>query len=458
MKKNNRVVFIVPDGVGVKNYLYSNLLKSLKDKAEITIWSTLPEVTFKALKIKHGIDFQYKSLQLHTESIKTRLLREATTFARLKYNAKVTDNSTILKNWRLPKRNFKLLLLYKLAELIGLWASFKYSRILKLEQKAKAYWPKVLIDAYKSELEDMRATSLFITHQRVAGLMPICLAAKEKNIKTSTVIFSWDNLPKARLNVSVDQYLVWSEWMKAEMQLFYKEIESSKVLVTGTPQFEFYKNEAELTERERFANTYGLNPNAKWICFSGDDELTSPYDPEYLNHIAENLPQDEKPIQIIFRRCPVDFSNRYDEVLKRHNNIISIDPLWHTEATSWVGYYSKPEDIGLQVNLAYHCDVVINLGSTMALDFATFDKPCLYLNYDVVKDKNWTTAFIYKFQHFRSMEGMQPVGFINAISDIRDKISEAFEGKVGKDRQLWLQKLVAHPYEKNSEIISKKIV
>ncbi|MEM9679483.1 MAG: hypothetical protein AAF901_04095 [Bacteroidota bacterium] len=459
MENRSHVVFIVPDGVGVKNYLYSNVLKHLKETSEITIWSTLPESAFYTIKELHDVTFNYMPLTLHAESKRTRLLREAATYARLKFNTNVTDNTTILKNWRRPKGNTKLLMLYRLAELIGGWANTNYNRILKLETKAKRYWKQHIISTYKKELGAINPTSIFITHQRVNGLMPICIAAKELGIRTSTAIFSWDNLPKARLNVSVDQYLVWSDWMKDEMHLFYKEIEPSRVLVTGTPQFEFYKDQNRLIDRVTFAERYGLNPEAKWICFSGDDELTSPHDPKYLRDIAEYLPDHNSPVQIIFRRCPVDFSDRYDEVLKAFKHkIVSIDPIWYTESEAWVGYYSKFDDIQLQVNLAHHCDLVINLGSTMALDFTTFNKPCLYLNYDTVQDKDWTTTFIYKFQHFRSMEGLQPVGWINDVSEISLKISDALNNNLGKDRKLWLEKLVRHPYEKNSEIIAKTIV
>jgi hypothetical protein len=41
--------------------------------------------------------------------------------------------------------------------------------------------------------------------------MPICIAAKELNIPVITAIYSWDNLPKARLAVQADKYIVWSD-------------------------------------------------------------------------------------------------------------------------------------------------------------------------------------------------------------------------------------------------------
>ena len=108
--------------------------------------------------------------------------------------------------------------------------SKKYSRILNFEKKSINKIPQKSIDKYFKDLEVIQPSSIFITHQRVAGLMPICLAANRLKIKTSTAIYSWDNLPKARLCVKVDYYLVWSSWMQQEMKDYYPEIEESKVL------------------------------------------------------------------------------------------------------------------------------------------------------------------------------------------------------------------------------------
>lgn len=454
MSHKKHVVFIVPDGVGIKNYLYSELLNYVDAFAKVTIWSSLPESAFDEVKHLHNMEIQYKQLTLHRESILTRLFRESASFARLCYNAKKTQNETILLNWRRPKGNFKLGLLYRVAETIGSWAKTNYFRILSLENHSKKQWSSKIIESYKTDLKALNVDSIFITHQRVPGLMPICLATKALNIKSTTAIFSWDNLPKARLCVSTDYYVLWSDWMKNDMNLFYPEINASQLKIVGTPQFEFYKQGNRIVDRASFAKTYGLNPERKWLCFSGDDEYTSPYDPRYLNDIAEAISNLNESVQLIFRRCPVDFTTRYDATLEKYKDVIvSIDPIWHIDSKAWVGYFSKLEDVALQANLAKHCDGVINLGSTMALDFATYNKPCLYLNYDVVKDDNWSTEFIYKFHHFKSMKDLNAVGWINSESEIKDTILTVLDKNksIGKDRKLWLEKLVLCPLEGNSK-------
>ncbi|MEN8887151.1 MAG: UDP-glycosyltransferase, partial [Winogradskyella sp.] len=260
--------------------------------------------------------------------------------------------------------------------------------------------------------------------------------------------------------VDTNYYILWSDWMRRDMDLFYPEIKQEQLKIAGTPQFEFYTQNDRIINRATFAKRYGLNPESKWLCFSGDDEYTSPYDPTYLNDIAEAISKIDEPVQLIFRRCPVDFTTRYDAVLEAYKDIIiSIDPIWHTDAKAWVGYFSKLEDVDLQVNLAKHCEAVINLGSTMALDFATFNKPCLYLNYDTVKDDNWSTEFIYRFHHFKSMEGLNAVGWLNSKSEIKATILAVLEADstVGSDRKLWLKKLVLCPLEANANLIANTL-
>jgi hypothetical protein len=460
--EKNHILFIVPDGIGIKNYLYSNIISHIKDNTKITIWSTLPIEAFSDVKRIHNLEFKYLQIQLAPENSITRLYREATTYARLVFNSKSQDNPTILSNWRRPKYSIKVKVLFKCAEILGRYLSKKYTRILNFEKKGISQIDKKTIDKYVKNLKELSPTSVFITHQRVAGLMPICIAAKKLGIKSTTAIFSWDNLPKARLAVKTDNYLVWSQWMKNEMKSYYPEIPESRVKLVGTPQFEFYLDENRKVSRDSFAQKHGLNPNKKWICFSGDDITTSPYDQLFLRDITKSLEQEKDNIQIIFRRCPVDFSSRYDETLKTYKDfIISIDPIWNIESeTSWVGYFPKYEDINMQVNLAYHCDAVVNLGSTMALDFSTYNKPCLYLNYNPSTDNAWSTKIIYNFQHFRSMRDLDAVGWVNSKDDIRKMVISTLKlpQEIASNRKEWMQTLVLHPIDENSKKIAKALL
>ena len=182
----------------------------------------------------------------------------------------------------------------------------------------------------------------------------------------------------------------------------------------------------------------------------------------FLKDVAQSLESEKENIQIIFRRCPVDFSSRYDDTLNAFKDfVIPIDPIWNVQSeTGWVGYFPKYEDINIQINLAYYCNMVINLGSTMALDFATYNKPCLYLNYNPSTDNAWSTKNIYSFQHFRSMEDLDAVGWVNSKEEILDIVSRAIETpeEIAPDRNDWMQNLVLHPIDQNSIKIAKSLL
>lgn len=457
MDQENRVLFIVPDGVGIRNYLYSDLISEL-NSCKITILSPLPKEAFYQI----NADFDYQKLIFKKEGFITRLFRETATYARLCFNARTVKNPSILKNWNYQPKGFKLKVLNKFAQIVGKMTSSNYQNILRLEKIAQRNWSRKTIEQYKQQLKELHPKSIFITHQRVASLMPICLAAKELNIPVISTIYSWDNVPKGRLAIRADKYVVWSDYMKEEIKEFYPEIPSEDVLVTGTPQFEFYTQEDKIVNRNEFANQYGLDVNRPWICFSGDDVKTSPYDPQYLQDVAQAVSQMEERIrpQIIFRRCPVDFSTRYDAVLNEFKDcIVPIDPIWNVPNAieNWGVYFPKKEDLSLQVNLAFHCVAVVNLGSTMAHDFAMFDKSCFYYNYDPVVDKNWSVKTIYNYQHFRSMKGLEAVGWLYSKEAIQTELEKVIkqEQVEGKDRKLWLQRIVLHPVNQASKNIAQ---
>lgn len=457
--KNKKVLFLIPDGVGIRNYLYSDIIKHLKSQVTISFWSPIPKEAFSEVQELHDIDIEYKEIKFTPENILTRLFRESATYSRLLYNSEKVNNETILVNWRKKGKNFKLRQLYNLAETIGGWGAKKYKRILWLEKVSRKYWSKSLIDTYKKDLKELNPACIFITHQRVAALNPICIAAKELNIPVITAIYSWDNLPKARLAVFADKYIVWSSYMKEEMKTYYPEISQDKVLITGTPQFEFYLKKELILSRESFAAQHGLDKDKQWICFSGDDKTTSPNDPLYLRDIVQAMIDKESlnDIQILFRRAPADFSGRYDAVLAEYKDIIiSIDPEWHTTTSGWTTFFPKFSDVALLVNMALHCDLVINVGSTMAHDFAILNKPCLYINYNKGNNTVWKSEVVYNYQHFRTMKGLDTVGWLNAKEEIVDKILLALHNPdtIGKDRKEWLKKIVQHPLEESSKKIA----
>ena len=158
--------------------------------------------------------------------------------------------------------------------------------------------------------------------------------------------------------VETDYYCVWSDHMKAQLLQYYPFVKESQIFITGTPQFEPHYNKSLFTTREAFFKKYQLDNNKRYICFSGDDETTSPLDQYYLEDLAKAVRDLNKRgynLGVIYRKCPVDLTSRYDEVLEVYKDIItSIDPIWNAVGNMWNQVMPTKEDVALLVNVCLH--------------------------------------------------------------------------------------------------------
>jgi len=438
---SKKIIFVVPDGTGIKNYLFSNILPQLyKEEVEVLIYHNLSESAIKEVEKLHHLKFNQRKISVYNESKKQKFYREAIAYARLLHNAKLVNNPTILTNWKTNHTGVKKVF-YKWVEAYGKHLGKSYNRILK----AEAVYQKLVAESTQKEiifLKQYQPTSIFCTHQRALTAIPIIKAAHQLGIKTVGAIYSWDNLPKARLAVRTSTYLVWSDYMKKEVQMYYPEIEENDIQVTGTPQFNLYDTLRINESKSDFFEKHGLSVNKKTICFSGDDSLTSPYDPIYLEDLAKSIVKNNasEKYQIIFRRCPVDLSGRYDNVLEKYKNIIvPIAPQWSNTQEQWTQLYPYVSDVKLLANICKYSDVVVNIGSTMALDFSYFNKPAIYINYNTEHLSDWSVKTIYSFQHFKSMPSKDVVYWVNNKNDFLKQIELAINSKSIIKAQKWMQ-------------------
>ena len=461
-----KIVLLVPDGVAVRNYIYSDFVNELKAAGyDIVLYHQIPEAAVTEIKaIKGNIISDFIRIPDFNESFFSRIIRESIVYARLLQNSKKMNNPSILLFWNRNQKGFKRLTLLKISEIFGFILSLNYTMIVAFEKIYENSLKKNKINKQiETDIARINPDYILNLHQRAVISAPIIEIAKKKSIQTGTVIFSWDNIPKARLISKYNTYFVWSNLMKQELCLLYPEIKESSVKIVGTPQFEFYFKSKYQKSKVDFFTTFGLDINKKTICFSAND-TSSPYEAIYLEDICEDLMKienDERP-QILFRKCPVDKTNRFDSVLSKYKDIIiAIEPDWRIENndTSFVSIFPSYNDIQLLANTVLHSDVVVNLGSTMAHDFAVYNKPCLYLNYDPVKNSLFKVKDVYAFQHFKSMNQLDAVGWINDKKEFLEKTQNALNNpeQIGKDRLKWMERIVKYPLKDNSKNLVKEI-
>jgi hypothetical protein len=445
---DKKVYVFLPDGVGLRNFAYSEFYKLGSDRGfNIVYWNNtafpLKEMGFKEEVMNHSkihpLTYIYKNARKHIE---------------LKLSTKKTNDKIYntyhfgfsYKDWKSTLKSLaaKFLIATHTSK-NGLRRII--SRVNRLEKTTQHY--RESYEILKREKPDL----LFLTNQRQVNAIATLLAAKDLGIPTATFIFSWDNLPKATMTVEADYYIVWSELMKNQLLFYYPEIRENQVFITGTPQFEPHTEKERILPREVFFTQYGLDPEKKYICYSGDDVTTSPNDAQYLSDTAQairKLNTEGANFGLIFRRSPADFSSRYDQVIKKYADIIAvINPKWKEIGHTWNTILPSVEDLNLQMNTIAHTEMVINVGSSMVFDYVAFGKPCAYINYDVAHSvqKGYTVQSIYNFVHFRSMPSKEAVIWLNDPQKIPEDIILALSGKTNtiEQAQRWFETINLHP-------------
>ncbi|MDG1729352.1 MAG: UDP-glycosyltransferase [Algibacter sp.] len=414
-----KVFVLVSDGVSIRNFTYTSFPILAKEKnIELVFWNSTPfnmqNMDVKEVKINNPKPSAF------TDLIKTALIRtELNLFSN-------RDNDSIYQEYKFPlsfknlKSSLKSIAIKLIMELFNSENGIRKLRstMLRLERKTAYYKHCKLV------LEKEKPDFLFSTSQRaVTGISPLT-AAQDLGVLTGAFIYSWDNVPKATTVLTADYYFVWSDYMKNELLHYQKYISPDQIKVTGTPQFENHFKASLNISRSEFFDAHGLDSSKKYICFSGDDITTSPKDELYLRDLAKavkNLNSKTHHIGIIFRRCPVDFSNRYDSILEAYEDIIvSVNPIWKKEGGVWNSIMPTKEDYKLQTNIIEHTECVVNLGSSMVFDYAAYNKPCAFMNYNYFNPEEQPEkgVNVYDFVHFRSKPSIDAVCWLNHPDEI----------------------------------------
>jgi hypothetical protein len=454
--QNNKIFILLPDGIGLRNFAYSDFQTiGLQEDFDVVFWNNTPfdltELGFKEIKIQnsksHPLTETYKNARKQIE---------------LNLNIRRTKDR-VYNTYRFPFLYATPIKAIKsgVTQLLSFTHSSKYGlkRIrekIKQEERKTLYYHQCL-----ETLEKEKPAMVFCTNQRPMTAIAPLLAAQELGIPTATFIFSWDNLPKATMVVETDYYFVWSDLMKKELLFYYPYIQESQVFITGTPQFESHFDQSKLLSQADFFEQNALDTNKKYICYSGDDITTCPDDAKYLEDVAiaiRELNKKGHSLGIVFRRCPVDFSNRYDKVLDDYQDVIApIVPLWKKTGGSWNTVLPTEADVDLQMNTIAHTELVINLGSSMVFDYVAHHKTCAFINYDVANKKmpDWSVKNIYNYVHFRSMPNAETVFWINSSNAIATIIEKGIvtDSSVIEGAKQWFAIISQHPPQEASKRI-----
>jgi hypothetical protein len=451
-----KILVLLPDGIGLRNFAYSNFYDIGKEEGfDIVYWNNTPfsvsDLGFEEIRITSARTHPF-----------TEVLKNARKQIELNLNIK-ESNDSVYDSYRFPnsyktgKSIIKNLAIHFFTTFFSSKNGLnKVRQLIVMNERKTGYYHSCLVT-----LQNVKPTMVFCTNQRISFAIAPLLAAQDLNIPTATFIFSWDNLPKGTMVVETDYYFVWSKQMKKELLHYYSYINENQIIIAGTPQFENHYDKYSIESKANFFKQHNLNIDKKYLCFSGDDITTSPDDPAYLEDFVQAvrlLNSKGNNLGIVFRRCPVDISGRYDAVISKHKDIIDeIAPKWKNINNSWNTILPTKDDVILLSNTIAYSELVVNLGSSMVFDFASHSKPCAYFNYNQKdrSNRNWDLHECYKYVHFRSMPD-NAVVWLNSPDEIADKIEMMLSGeaqKVVRKAQEWFEKINQHPAQEASKRI-----
>jgi len=458
---DKKVFVFLPDGVGLRNFAFTKFKEiGEQQNFDVYFWnntsfSLRETLGFKEIKIDN--DNIHPLTPLYSRARK----RIELNISRYKFKDDVYYTYKFPLNYKGLKNSLKSSFI---SLLIGLNSSEKgleriRKKINSLERKNSKY------QYCKNQLLQHKPDIIFCTTQRSTQSISALLAAKDLGIPTVAFVYSWDNVPKAMQVVETDYYFVWSEHMKSQVLQYYPSVKEEQIIVTGTPQFEPHYYKELIKTREEFFAEHDLDVNKKYICFSGDDETTSPLDQYYLEDLAKvvrNLNERGENLGIIYRKCPVDLTDRYDEVLKKYSDIIApIDPLWKPVGIMWNEVMPTKEDVAMLVNICYHSEFVTNVCSSTVFDFVVHNKPCIYYNYEQPQLEKGIRDIgqNYKYIHFRSMPSQQAAVFCTDKNDLELLVEKVLNGKVSNVSEglKWYEIIVGKTPTKASENIWKAV-
>lgn len=457
--KSRKIFILLPDGVGLRNFAFTSFAELGKEKGwDVIFWN--------------GTPFDLSKLELKEVPLKGKPKPFTDIYKRAKINSELSHfekkfEDPVYSSYRFPsaKKRLKsrlknLTVAYFEKSNQGESGLERLRKKMETSERSGEYYLNC-----KEILRKEKPDLVFCTNQRAVNAIAPIIAAKDLGIPTACFIFSWDNLPKATKVVDTDHYFVWSDHMKNELQTYYPYISEEQIKVTGSPQFEPHFNEELRISREEFYKKFNLTSERSYLCYSGDDITTAPHDELYLRDTAQavrKLNEEGEQFGVIFRRSPVDDSGRYDEVLKEYQDVIvPIEPEWVQLGDAWNTVLPSKADLKLQTNIIQHTFVVINVASSMVFDYASYAKPCAYINYNpdlpqIEKD----SRSIYQYVHFRSMPEKNVALWINEKKEIGKIIRQVREGlveEIVKNAEDWFDRIDQAPHGKASQRTWEKI-
>lgn len=431
-------VVLVPDGIGVRNFILGRFLRQQAAAGEVHVLHQIPSNLLPVYQSGLDGSVQWHKFSSYQETPLSFSLRYVLAYAQMHW---ANTKSMRYHLRRVPTHgSWRTRAADRTARVVGRIAASPAS-IKRLERwhcAVRSRKPEVR--RWRTLFEQLKPSVLFCSHQRPPIILPPVLAARACGIPTATFIFSWDNMTsKGRIAAPFDHYLVWSDLMRQELLWYYPDVAADRVHVVGTPQFDPYADESVRWSRQEFFSRIGGDSGRPLICFSGNNVVNGVEDPHQLRVLMQFIRSGRikgNP-QVVLRPAPVDDGRRFDGVRRDYPELLYARPAWTNQSVEWDQVLPLADDIQFLANLIRHSDLNVNFGSTMTLDFAVHDKPVVNAAFDVTSPRVFGMPcydYCMQYDHYRPVAELGSSRFARTADQLADHVN-LYLGDPAADRE-----------------------
>ena len=356
VEHGKRIAIIVPDAQDAN-------LKMLAENTQVTLFET---------SAKNNIwddDYLFKR-KYFLENIKENPALWEKHIQAIRYN-------TSKHPWR-RIRPFLYYLVYFFNQYfpsIGKRFAAKENKYLESQEMAKLMGrinPKLVISTYPVSLLEAK----------------VLYAAKQKNIATTIHLLSWDNIScKGKFPILADNFITWGNIMSNELKEYYN-ISDDRIYPCGVPHFDYHIKVKKQPKFKELLIDLGLNSDLPYIFVAMSSPYFAPKEIDIVEWLAKAVSDDVfgKKMQLVVRPHPQNVSGFLADKswLGRLKNIqstrVAVD--FPRLVKSKMRWSMQQNDMNHLSNLLVGCSVLLNSGSTVAIDALMVEKPVIFTSFD----------------------------------------------------------------------------
>jgi hypothetical protein len=291
------------------------------------------------------------------------------------------------------------------------------------------YRRSVDLEPIRTQLRELRPDLLWSTVAVSYLEAPYVLAARDLSIPTVTSVLSFDNLSSRWPHFQYDHYLVWSESMAAQLLRYHPGLDSDRISVTGTPQFDFHRRSEFRWSRTQTLERLGLPGDARYFLYAASHVSLAPDEPRLVAQLAQRMGRDPimTNIHLVIRLHPLEDWERWSSLSSDRERVI-LSPAWDTppDRDGWT--LASPEDQARLVSTIAHAEACVNIASTMSLDAAILDRPVIGIDFRTEPESPQEILYEeYQAEHYHSLVESGGLRLARSWSDLMSLMRRATE-------------------------------